>query len=165
MPSQPTPPDSTSPCIDERGSFRLSAKRFLFRTNNQHLNTRESKSSHGDYGGLGDSHLSLFQYIHLAAFNGFFCNSMTLYLYTKMSFPCRFVAVWFLCTSVATALDLNTFSGQAQVLGRQREMILNQHQTDKTAQPMRMMAKPDSDDSDGECTKTKGCKLGCCGPL
>ncbi|KAF5635714.1 glycoside hydrolase family 18 [Fusarium sp. NRRL 25303] len=82
-----------------------------------------------------------------------------------MSFPCRFVAVWFLYTSVAKALDLNTFSGQAQVLGRQREMILNQHQTNRTAQPMRMMANPDADDSDGKCTKTKGCKLGCCGPL
>ncbi|EXL90976.1 hypothetical protein FOIG_15781 [Fusarium odoratissimum NRRL 54006] len=82
-----------------------------------------------------------------------------------MSFSHRFMAFWLLFTSVAKGLDLNTFTGQAQVLGRQREMILNQYKSDGTVQPMRMMVKPDTDDSDGKCTKTKGCKLGCCGPL
>jgi chitinase len=70
------------------------------------------------------------------------------------------------CTAVVNALDLNTFTGQAQVLGRQREMILGQYQkSDDSAKPMRMAAKPEADDSDAKCTKKKGCKLGCCGPL
>ncbi|EXM21885.1 hypothetical protein FOTG_10183 [Fusarium oxysporum f. sp. vasinfectum 25433] len=77
----------------------------------------------------------------------------------------RLVAVGLLCASVVKGLDLDTFTGQAQVLGRQREMILNQQQGDDTVKPMRMMAEPEADDSDGKCTKKKGCKLGCCGPL
>jgi chitinase len=77
----------------------------------------------------------------------------------------RLVALGLFCALSVRALDLNSFTGQAQVLGRQREMILNQHQDDGTVKPMRMMAEPEADDSDGKCTKTKGCKLGCCGPL
>jgi hypothetical protein len=82
-----------------------------------------------------------------------------------MCFYRRLAALGLLCASVAKGLDLDTFTGQAQVLGRQREMILNQNQGDDTAKPMRMMAEPEADDSDGKCTKKKGCKLGCCGPL
>ncbi|KAF5549992.1 killer toxin subunits alpha beta [Fusarium mexicanum] len=82
-----------------------------------------------------------------------------------MSFSRRLVAAGLLCASVAKGLDLDTFTGQAQVLGRQREMILSQQQGDNEVKPMRMMAEPEADDSDGKCTKKKGCKLGCCGPL
>lgn len=76
------------------------------------------------------------------------------------------VALGLLYASVVKGLDLDTFTGQAQVLGRQREMIMRQDQgeVDK-AKPMRIMADPEKDDSDGKCSKTKGCKLGCCGPL
>ncbi|KAG4273145.1 chitinase [Fusarium proliferatum] len=75
------------------------------------------------------------------------------------------VTLGLFCALSVRALDLNSFTGQAQVLDRQREMILNQHQDDGTVKPMRMMAEPEANDSDGKCTKKKGCKLGCCGPL
>jgi chitinase len=76
------------------------------------------------------------------------------------------VALGFLYASVVKGLDLDTFTGQAQVLGRQREMIMRQHQSeDGTVKPMLIMVEPEKDDLDGKCTKTKGCKLGCCGPL
>lgn len=78
----------------------------------------------------------------------------------------RLIAFGLLCSPVAQALDLDTFLGQAQVLGRQREMIMSQYQSnDNTVKPMRMAAKAEADEGDAKCTKSKGCKLGCCGPL
>jgi chitinase len=82
-----------------------------------------------------------------------------------MALSRRLVTFGLFCASVAKALDLDTFNGQAQVLGRQRELILSQQQGSDDVKPMRMMADPEADDSDGKCTKKKGCKLGCCGPL
>ncbi|RGP81325.1 glycoside hydrolase family 18 [Fusarium longipes] len=68
--------------------------------------------------------------------------------------------------SFVEALDLNTFSGQAIALSRQREMALGQHGAKQEIQPMRMKAEGDADDDDElSCTKKKGCKKGCCGPL
>ncbi|KAM0350176.1 hypothetical protein ACHAPU_003341 [Fusarium lateritium] len=78
----------------------------------------------------------------------------------------RLLVCGLLSGSLVTALDLNTFAGQAEALGRQREMVMKQARVSDGVQPMRMAAKPDSDDDDElSCTKKKGCKRGCCGSL
>ncbi|KAF4984917.1 hypothetical protein FDECE_16983 [Fusarium decemcellulare] len=84
---------------------------------------------------------------------------------SPMLCPRRLLAFGLGLASFASALDLNSFTGQARALSRQREMMRDQPQNDEAVQPMRMAAEPDSEDSEKTCTKKKGCKLGCCGPL
>ncbi|KAK7425112.1 hypothetical protein QQX98_000026 [Neonectria punicea] len=75
--------------------------------------------------------------------------------------PRRLLAFGLGLISLANALDLYTFAGQAKALNRQREMM-SQPQDDGVVKPMRIAADADSDKT---CTKKQGCKLGCCGSL
>lgn len=83
-----------------------------------------------------------------------------------MHYYFRLLAFGLTCLPLASSLDLNTFSGQANALSRQREMAMGQYQTKAEIQPMRMSIQADADEDDElSCSKKKGCKKGCCGPL
>lgn len=63
--------------------------------------------------------------------------------------------------SLTQGLKLNTFAGQAEAVGLQNAV------QDKTPQEAtRLLAVADTTANDEYvCTKTKGCAIGCCGPL
>ncbi|KAJ4009153.1 hypothetical protein NW752_009451 [Fusarium irregulare] len=85
---------------------------------------------------------------------------------SRMHYWFRLLAFGLTCLPLASSLDLNTFSGQADALSRQREMAMGQYQIKAEIQPMRMSIQADADEDDElSCSKKKGCKKGCCGPL
>jgi hypothetical protein len=83
-----------------------------------------------------------------------------------MHYCSQLLAFGLTCLSLTSALDLDTFSGQANALSRQREMAMGQYQIKAEIQPMRMGVQANADDDDElSCSKKQGCKKGCCGPL
>jgi len=80
------------------------------------------------------------------------------------------LAFGLISVSLVQALDLNTFSGQANALSRQRKKALGQYRAKEEILPMRMSVQANADEDEDEddelsCSKKKGCKKGCCGPL
>ena len=87
---------------------------------------------------------------------------------TQLRYFLCLLAFGLLSLSLVEALNLNTFSGQATALNRQRKKALGQYRAKEEILPMRMSVQASADeDEDDElsCSKNKGCQKGCCGPL
>lgn len=87
---------------------------------------------------------------------------------TQLRYFLCLLAFGLLSLSLVEALNLDTFSGQANALSRQRKKALGQYWAKEEILPMRMSVQANADeDEDDElsCSKKKGCKKGCCGPL
>jgi chitinase len=63
--------------------------------------------------------------------------------------------------STVEALDLNTFAGQAEV----KVLLENVAGKEATPQAREWLTAANENPPDYTCTATKGCDLGCCGPL
>lgn len=61
----------------------------------------------------------------------------------------------------AQALSLDTFGGQAEA-----KLLMDRIVGKSDTQQHKMLLQANTDEeNDYTCSKTKGCKLGCCGPL
>jgi chitinase len=59
------------------------------------------------------------------------------------------------------ALDMSSFAGQAET----KLLVENVAGMESTPQARQMLVQANDDPPDYTCTATKGCDLGCCGPL